>query len=209
MRNESHGPLNSGPWCTGPAGPRRPEPHFILPFEAARFWGDAGRWAKIPVGPKYPQVVVLVGATGDLSRRKLLPGLLHLSGAGLSLAAGSSASRSMTSTPMDCARSNERRLRMTVVPSTWEAGRQADKIGREAIEEARMVLLPGIQALFGFQLIAVFIERFKELTEDEQLIHFSATVLVTIAIVLIMTPPTIDWRSKRQYPSSSYGSPHG
>jgi hypothetical protein len=39
------------------------------------------------------------------------------------------------------------------------------------IEEARMVL-PGIQALFGFQLIAVFNERFKELTKDEQLIHF-------------------------------------
>ena len=35
---------------------------------------------KIPpgVGPKHPQVVVLVGATGDLSRRKLLPGLFHL-----------------------------------------------------------------------------------------------------------------------------------
>ncbi len=34
------------------------------------------------VGPRYPQVVVLVGATGDLSRRKLLPGLFHLSNAG-------------------------------------------------------------------------------------------------------------------------------
>jgi glucose-6-phosphate 1-dehydrogenase len=34
------------------------------------------------VGPKYPQVVVLVGATGDLSRRKLLPGLFHLCSAG-------------------------------------------------------------------------------------------------------------------------------
>jgi glucose-6-phosphate 1-dehydrogenase len=35
---------------------------------------------KIPagVGPRFPQVVVLVGATGDLSRRKLLPGLFHL-----------------------------------------------------------------------------------------------------------------------------------
>jgi Family of unknown function (DUF6328) len=64
---------------------------------------------------------------------------------------------------------------------------QADKTGREAIEEARMVL-PGIQALFGFQLIAVFNERFKELAEDERLIHFGATVLVTIAIALIMTP---------------------
>lgn len=34
------------------------------------------------VGPGYPQVVVLVGATGDLSRRKLLPGLFHLTKAG-------------------------------------------------------------------------------------------------------------------------------
>jgi hypothetical protein len=48
--------------------------------------------------------------------------------------------------------------------------------GREAIEEAR---------------IAVFNERFKELTEDERLIHFSATVLVTVAIALI----TVDWQS--------------
>jgi glucose-6-phosphate 1-dehydrogenase len=43
-----------------------------------------GNLSKIPpgVGPRYPQVVVLVGATGDLSRRKLLPGLFHLSRAG-------------------------------------------------------------------------------------------------------------------------------
>ncbi|WAJ27350.1 glucose-6-phosphate dehydrogenase [Antarcticirhabdus aurantiaca] len=34
------------------------------------------------VGPKYPQVVVLFGATGDLSKRKLLPGLFHLVSAG-------------------------------------------------------------------------------------------------------------------------------
>jgi glucose-6-phosphate 1-dehydrogenase len=39
---------------------------------------------KIPpgVGPRYPQVVVLFGATGDLGRRKLLPGLFHLSSTG-------------------------------------------------------------------------------------------------------------------------------
>jgi glucose-6-phosphate 1-dehydrogenase len=39
---------------------------------------------KVPqgVGPNFPQVVVLVGATGDLSKRKLLPGLFHLSNAG-------------------------------------------------------------------------------------------------------------------------------
>src|SRR5471032_3276666 len=34
------------------------------------------------VGPQFPQVVVLFGATGDLARRKLLPGLFHLSSAG-------------------------------------------------------------------------------------------------------------------------------
>ncbi|MES1146873.1 MAG: glucose-6-phosphate dehydrogenase [Solimonas sp.] len=36
--------------------------------------------AKIPagVGPQFPQVVVLVGGTGDLARRKLLPGMYHL-----------------------------------------------------------------------------------------------------------------------------------
>jgi glucose-6-phosphate 1-dehydrogenase len=39
---------------------------------------------KIPagVGPRFPQVVVLFGATGDLARRKLLPGLFHLTTAG-------------------------------------------------------------------------------------------------------------------------------
>lgn len=35
------------------------------------------------LGPKSPYVVVLFGATGDLSKRKLLPGLLHLSAAGM------------------------------------------------------------------------------------------------------------------------------
>ena len=40
--------------------------------------------AKIPpgVGPRFPQVVVLFGATGDLARRKLLTGLYHLSSVG-------------------------------------------------------------------------------------------------------------------------------
>jgi glucose-6-phosphate 1-dehydrogenase len=40
--------------------------------------------AKVPagVGPQFPQVVVLVGATGDLARRKLLPGMFHLVNAG-------------------------------------------------------------------------------------------------------------------------------
>jgi glucose-6-phosphate 1-dehydrogenase len=39
--------------------------------------------APVTLAPPDPHVIVLFGATGDLARRKLLPGLLHLSDAGL------------------------------------------------------------------------------------------------------------------------------
>jgi hypothetical protein len=59
---------------------------------------------------------------------------------------------------------------------------------QQSLEEARMVL-PGVQALFGFQLIAVFNEGFaRDLSDGEQLLHLGAIVLVTIAIALVMTP---------------------
>jgi len=62
--------------------------------------------------------------------------------------------------------------------------REANRV----IEEARMVL-PGIQALFGFQLVAVFNNRFETaLSSSEQTLHLAALVLVTLAIVLIMAP---------------------
>ncbi len=61
-------------------------------------------------------------------------------------------------------------------------------------EEARMVheeartVLPGIQALFGFQLIAVFNRPFFDLDPRDRLVHLAALVLVAIAIGLIMAP---------------------
>ena len=56
------------------------------------------------------------------------------------------------------------------------------------LDECRMVL-PGIQALFGFQMIAVFNQRFADdLTFAEQATHFVSLSLVAIAIALIMTP---------------------
>src|SRR5256885_1849786 len=55
-------------------------------------------------------------------------------------------------------------------------------------QEARM-LLPGIQALFGFQLIAVFNQRFDQvLSRTEQHIHLIALCLVAVAVVLVMGP---------------------
>src|ERR1700736_4763104 len=58
---------------------------------------------------------------------------------------------------------------------------------RTVIEEVRMVL-PGIQAFFGFQLIAVFNNRFQELTHTEQVLHFIALLMLAVSIALIMTP---------------------
>jgi uncharacterized protein DUF6328 len=56
------------------------------------------------------------------------------------------------------------------------------------LEECRMVL-PGIQALFGFQLIAVLNPSFSEkLDAGQQLLHLVSLGLVAIAIALIMTP---------------------
>lgn len=60
-------------------------------------------------------------------------------------------------------------------------------MAQESIEEARTVL-PGIQALFGFQLIAVFNERFHQLVQAEQVMHYLALLLVALAIAIIMTP---------------------
>ncbi|MDP9091187.1 MAG: DUF6328 family protein [Pseudomonadota bacterium] len=56
------------------------------------------------------------------------------------------------------------------------------------LEESRMVL-PGIQALFGFQLIAVFNPRFDDvLGQGAQKLHLGAVILTAAAIALIMAP---------------------
>jgi hypothetical protein len=59
------------------------------------------------------------------------------------------------------------------------------------LEECRMVL-PGIQALFGFQLIAVFNDGFThKLSITEQQMHYAAIILTVIAVALVMTPAAI------------------
>jgi len=64
------------------------------------------------------------------------------------------------------------------------------KAAQLLLEECRMVL-PGMQALFGFQLVAVFnpAEAFSDkLSIGEQHLYFAAVALVAVAIALIMTP---------------------
>ncbi|MBC7540638.1 MAG: hypothetical protein H7281_17590 [Bacteriovorax sp.] len=63
-------------------------------------------------------------------------------------------------------------------------------------QEARMVL-PGIQTLFGFQLIAVFNQGFKGgLSQGEQIIHLCALLLVAISAVLVVAPAAYHRQAK-------------
>jgi hypothetical protein len=55
------------------------------------------------------------------------------------------------------------------------------------LTEARMVL-PGAQALLGFQFIIFFSESFQALPQTSKLLHFASLLLVCLAIVLLITP---------------------
>jgi hypothetical protein len=60
------------------------------------------------------------------------------------------------------------------------------------------MVLPGIQALFGFQLIAIYNQRFEsELAVYEQKLHLLAIVLVALAIALIMAPAAYHRQAER------------
>ena len=62
------------------------------------------------------------------------------------------------------------------------------KAAQLVLDEARM-FLPGIQALFGFQLVAVFNQGFSEkLTPFEQELHLLAIALIVITTITILTP---------------------
>ena len=62
---------------------------------------------------------------------------------------------------------------------------------RNSLDEARKVL-PGIQAVFGFQLIAVFSDRFGAMDFSLRILHYASIALVVMAIALIMTPAAYD-----------------
>lgn len=55
------------------------------------------------------------------------------------------------------------------------------------LEECR-ILLPGMQALFGFQTIAVFNQRFEALTAVGSAAHLLSLAMVAVAIALGMAP---------------------
>ena len=50
------------------------------------------------------------------------------------------------------------------------------------------MVLPGIQALFGFQLIAVLTESFERLPDLSKYIHLASLGFIAVTVVLLMTP---------------------
>jgi hypothetical protein len=62
----------------------------------------------------------------------------------------------------------------------------AEKIDN-VLAEARMVL-PGAQALLGFQLAMMFVENFDKLPEQIKYIHLGGLAAIGVSMVLLMTP---------------------
>lgn len=58
---------------------------------------------------------------------------------------------------------------------------------KQVLTEARVVL-PGAQALLGFQLAAMLTDAFSKLPTASQYVHLASLVLIAAAIVLLMAP---------------------
>ena len=61
------------------------------------------------------------------------------------------------------------------------------ELASHLLEDCRTVL-PGIQALFGLQLVAVFNGKFWELSYNQRVLHLMAIALVAISVAQVMTP---------------------
>lgn len=64
----------------------------------------------------------------------------------------------------------------------------------QMLTEARLIL-PGCQALLGFQLIVMLTHAFDVLPAQAKLIHAAGLCLVTLATILLMTPPALHRQS--------------
>src|SRR5947209_14284401 len=58
------------------------------------------------------------------------------------------------------------------------------------LTEAR-VIIPGCQALLGFQLIAMLTHGFDELPFEAKIVHAAGLCCVAIATILLMTPASL------------------
>jgi Family of unknown function (DUF6328) len=72
------------------------------------------------------------------------------------------------------------------------------------VEEARM-LIPGVTAFLGFQLVAVFNNAFSEkLTRDEQLLHVAAMFLTLVALLMLLAPAAYHRQTESGWASQGF-----
>jgi hypothetical protein len=91
----------------------------------------------------------------------------------------------------------------SVVAATHRKKFPAPENIRVLLEEARVVL-PGIQVLFGFQLISVFSDRFQRLSSLQRSLHFLALIASVISAILVMTPAAHQRIAEKWQASSSF-----
>jgi Family of unknown function (DUF6328) len=79
-----------------------------------------------------------------------------------------------------------RRQTMTAESGTTPLATKIEQM----LTEAR-VIIPGCQALLGFQLVAMLTRTFDELPLDAKITHAAGLCCVTIATILLMTPAAL------------------
>jgi len=79
--------------------------------------------------------------------------------------------------------------RQSTVSKTTHSTGVHDKIDY-ALTESR-VMLPGAQALFGFQLLVPLTTSFESLPAEARTVHFVALLLVAMTVVLLIAPAAI------------------
>ncbi len=85
------------------------------------------------------------------------------------------------------------------------------EIHRQSLEEASTqvggearMLLPGVQTILGFQLMAVFNQRFEHFSTGEQVLHFAAFLLVALTMGLMLAPAAYHRSVERRIVSARF-----
>ncbi|HYK80836.1 MAG TPA: DUF6328 family protein [Micropepsaceae bacterium] len=73
---------------------------------------------------------------------------------------------------------------------TEEAATSIQTKIEQMLTEAR-VILPGAQALLGFQFIAVLTNAFRELSAFDRIMHFTALAAIMLTVMLLLAPAAI------------------
>jgi hypothetical protein len=81
----------------------------------------------------------------------------------------------------------EQESAMITHPAAESSATPLDVKIEQMLTEAR-VILPGAQALFGFQLAIVFTRSFADLPAVSMFVHAASLLLVTLTVVLLMAP---------------------